>query len=252
MATQNKSYTTLDSIILDYLTESEQGNNKYFKCFHLAFRGFEQLGLDAFYAIKSVKLPVDGNFTVQLPADFQNWNKVGVLNEKGEIIPLYHNDKLTKFADLSSTRLEQTQDDTLVSYDDSSWNNYWNGSAFVNIYGVPSGEPFAGSFKVDLANGVILLDESFGYDYIMLEYVASPVDGEEYYIPVQFREAVIAWLWWKDKRAVNTNRGQVGLNRDAKNDFFNERRNAIARWKPTRIYEAYQASQEQSRMSLKT
>lgn len=245
-------YTTLDSIILDYLTESEQGNNKYVKCFHLAFRGFEQMGLDAFYAIRAVKLPVDANFTVQLPADFMNWTKVGVLNDRGEIIPLYHNDKLTTYADLSSTRLTQTQDNSLWDYDDNSWNNYWNGSAFVNIYGTPSGQPFVGSFKVDLANGVILLDESFDYDYLIIEYVSSPVVGQEYYVPIQFREAVIAWLWWKDKRAVNTNRGQVGLSRDAKNDFFNERRNAIARWKPTRIYERYQASQEQTRMSLKS
>lgn len=249
---QHLPYVTLDSIILDYLTESEQSNNRYVKCFHLAFRGFEQMGLDAFYAIRSVKLPMDANFTVQLPADFMNWTKVGVLNDRGEIIPLHHNDKLTTFADLSSTRLTQTEDNTLWNYDESSWNNFWNGGAFVNIYGTPSGQPFVGSFKVDLTNGVILLDEHFDYSYVMLEYVSSPVAGQEYYVPIQFREAVIAWLWWKDKRAVNTNRGQVGLSRDAKNDFFNERRNAIARWKPTRIYEAYQASQEQTRMSLKS
>jgi len=249
---QHLPFVTLDSIILDYLTESEQSSNKYVKCFHLAFRGFEQMGLDAFYAVRAVKLPVDANYTVQLPADFMNWTKVGVLNDRGEIIPLYHNDKLTTFADLSSTRLTQTQDNTLWDYDDNSWNNYWNGSAFVNIYGTPSGQPFVGSFKVDLANGVILLDESFDYDYLLVEYVASPVVGQEYYVPIQFREALVAWLWWKDKRAVSINRGQVGITRDLKNDFFNERRNAIARWKPTRTYEAYQASQEQTRMSLKS
>ena len=98
----------------------------------------------------------------------------------------------------------------------------------------------------------MLLDEKFRYDYVMLEYVASPQQGQEYYVPVQFREALIAWLWWKDKRAANTNRGQVGLSRDAKNDFFNERRNAIARWKPTRQLERYQASQEMTRLTVKS
>jgi len=86
----------------------------------------------------------------------------------------------------------------------------------------------------------------------MLEYVSSPVEGNEYYLPVQFREALIAWLWWKDKRAVNVNRGQVGVSRDLRSDFFNERRNAIARWKPVRQQEIYQASQEQTRMTVKT
>ena len=249
---QHLSYVTLESIVQDYLTEGELPNHKYFKVWHLAYRGMEQLGLDAFYKIQTVKLPVNSNYTVVLPSDYVNWTKVGVLNDNGEIIPLYQNDKMTTFADLSSTRLEQTQDNTLWDWDVNNWNNYWNGQAFINIYGTPSGAPFVGSFKIDNENGVMLLDEKFKYDYVMIEYVASPQQGQEYYVPVQFREALIAWLWWKDKRAANTNRGQVGLSRDAKNDFFNERRNAIARWKPTRQLERYQASQEQTRMAVKS
>ena len=249
---QHLSYVTLESIVQDYLTEGELPNHKYFKVWHLAYRGMEQLGLDAFYKIQTVKLPVNSNYTVVLPSDYVNWTKVGVLNDNGEIIPLYQNDKMTTFADLSSTRLEQTQDNTLWDWDVNNWNNYWNGQAFINIYGTPSGAPFVGSFKIDNENGVMLLDEKFKYDYVMIEYVASPQQGQEYYVPVQFREALIAWLWWKDKRAANTNRGQVGLSRDAKNDFFNERRNAIARWKPTRQLEWYQASQEMTRMAVKS
>jgi hypothetical protein len=249
---QHLSYVTLESIVQDYLTEGELPNHKYFKVWHLAYRGMEQLGLDAFYKIQTVKLPVNSNYTVVLPSDYVNWTKVGVLNDNGEIIPLYQNDKMTTFADLSSTRLEQTQDNTLWDWDVNNWNNYWNGQAFINIYGTPSGAPFVGSFKIDNENGVMLLDEKFKYDYVMIEYVASPQQGQEYYVPVQFREALIAWLWWKDKRAANTNRGQVGLSRDAKNDFFNERRNAIARWKPTRQLERYQASQEMTRLTVKS
>ena len=249
---QHLSYVTLESIVLDYLTEGELPNHKYFKVWHLAYRGMEQLGLDAFYKIQTVKLPVNSNYTAVLPSDYVNWTKVGVLNDNGEIIPLYQNDKMTTFADLSSTRLEQTQDNTLWDWDVNNWNNYWNGQAFINIYGTPSGAPFVGSFKIDNENGVMLLDEKFKYDYVMIEYVASPQQGQEYYVPVQFREALIAWIWWKDKRAANTNRGQVGLSRDAKNDFFNERRNAIARWKPTRQLERYQASQEMTRMAVKS
>lgn len=249
---QHLSYVTLESIVQDYLTEGELPNHKYFKVWHLAYRGMEQLGLDAFYKIQTVKLPVNSNYTAVLPSDYVNWTKVGVLNDNGEIIPLYQNDKMTTFADLSSTRLEQTQDNTLWDWDVNNWNNYWNGQAFINIYGTPSGAPFVGSFKIDNENGVMLLDEKFKYDYVMIEYVASPQQGQEYYVPVQFREALIAWLWWKDKRAANTNRGQVGLSRDAKNDFFNERRNAIARWKPTRQLERYQASQEMTRLAVKS
>jgi len=252
MTAQRQPYIPLETVIQDYLAESEQSNNKYFKVWHLAFRGFESLGIDFFYHVKSVKLPVSASYTVQLPADFLNWTKVGVLNNRGEVIPLYHNDKLTTYADLSTTRLEQTQDNTLWDWSPNTWCNYWNGYSYTNIYGSPSGQPFVGSFKIDNENGVILLDENFNYDYIMLEYVSSPLEGQEYFLPVQFREALIAWLWWKDKKMVSINRGQVGISRDLKSDFYNERKNAIARWKPIRKSEMYQASQEATRMAVKS
>ena len=68
-----QGYITIDSVVNDYLDESEQSNHKYFKLWQLAFRGMEQLGLDFFYQVKSVKLPVDAtNQTVLLPADYIN------------------------------------------------------------------------------------------------------------------------------------------------------------------------------------
>ncbi len=256
MSEQRQPYISLDSCILDYLNETEQGQHKYFKLFHLAFRGFEQLGLDFFYQIKSVKLPIKANLTVELPNDYLNFTKVGVLNNRGEIIPLYYNDKLTTYSDLQSDRITKTQDDTLSDLSNwglGTWCNYWNGTSIQNIYGVPSGAPFVGNFKIDTANGVILLNESFSYDYLMLEYVASPKEGEDYYLPVQFREALIAWLNWKDSNA-KTMRSHMmlGDKRDKKHDFFVERRNAIARWKLIRKSEIYQASQEMTRLAVKS
>lgn len=254
---QRQAYIPMDSIVTDFLNESEQGISKYAKIWHLCFRGFETLGLDFFYRIQSVKLPINSNFTVTLPADYLNWTKVGVLNPRGEIIPLYYNEKLTTYADLLPDRVEKTDDlsnANLSGWDTNTWCNYWNGTGYSNIMGVPSGEPFVGSFKVDTANGVILLDQNFRWDYLMIEYVKSPTptEGSDYMLPLHFREALIAWLWWKDKRAITVKRGQVGISRDLRSEFYNERRLAIARWKPTRDTEIYQTSQEMSRLAVKT
>ena len=256
---QHTSYITLDSVVNDYLNESEQSITKYFKVWHVAFRGLEQMGLDAFYRIQSVKLPINSNLTVTLPANYLKWTKVGVLNSRGEIIPLNYNDNFATFADLLPGRVEDTTDDTLLwgGWGTGIWANWWNGSAYTNIYGTPSGQPIVGSFKLDEENGVILLNHTFTehYDYIMLEYVASPQpqQGNDYFLPVQFREALIAWMTWKDGKAKSMRSHMaLGTNRDNKHDFFVERRNAIARWKPVRISEMYQASQEQTRMAIKS
>lgn len=257
MTAQHQGYISIDSVVNDFLIESEQSIAKYYKIWQLCFRGMEQLGLDFFYSIKAVKLPINANMTVTLPADFLQWTKVGVLNNKGEVIPLWYNDKLTTYADLWPNRLEVTQDDSTFAqccgWGPNTWCNFWNGTAYINIYGVPSGAPFVGNFKVDTVNGVILLNERFRYDYVLLEYVSSPAQGQEYYLPVQFREALIAWLFWKDGNAKSIkSHMQLGSRRDWRHEFFNERRNAIARWRPVRISEIYQTSQENARMAIKT
>jgi len=255
MSAQHLPYITLDSVIQDYLNESEQSNAKYFKLWHIAFRGLEDLGLDFFYKVQSVKLPINANLTVTLPADYINWMKVGVLNNRGEVIPLDYNDKLTTFADLLPDRLEKTQDDTNVTtgWGSDTYYNYWNGYAYTNIYGVPSGTPRVGNFKVDTPNGVILLNENFQYEYIILEYVASPMAGQEYYLPMQFREALISWLRWKDNisRPMKTKADNSSIQMRRK-DYYNDRRLAIAKWKPIRPYDMYEVSQQMTRLAIKS
>lgn len=252
---QHLSNITLDSVVTDYLTEAEYSQTKYFKVWNIAYRGLEDLGLDAFYRIQAVKLPINANKTVTLPADYMNWTKVGILNPHGEVIPLYYNDKLTTFADIWPDRLEVTKGspDLAGDWGLNSWWNYWNGYAYTNIYGVPSGAPFVGDFKIDLENGIILLNDHFKYDYVILEYVASPTPGNDYYIPVQFREALISWIRWKDAISVPVKTRPQQTNVEMRRrDYYNDRRIAIARWKPTRDYDVYQSSQQMTRMAIKT
>lgn len=252
MAVQNRQWISLDEPITEYLSESEQNNHKYFKLWHLAFRALTELGLDAFYLVKSVKLPVNSNLTVTLPADYLMYSKVGVLNQQGGIITMGVNNNLTIAFDLSTTRLEQTQDSTITTDQGVLWCNYWNGSGYGPVYGLPSGSPFIGSFKIDNANGVIVLSENFTYDYVMLEYTSSPIEGGEYYIPIQFKEAVVAYLRWKDIVSIpsktHVNNANVQMRR---HDYYNERRLAIARYDPINLPDLYEWNLMNQRITVK-
>lgn len=256
MASQERNYITLDSVINDYIDASEQSVHKYAKLYNIAYRGMEELGLDFFYKIRTVKVPVDTtNYTAQLPNDYVNYTKIGVLNSRGEIIPLTFNRKLTNYADQQPDRLALTQDNTLVDWYNQNYPlfyNYWDGYGFTNIYGYPSGSPFVGQFSIDDSNGVILLNENFYYDYLMIEYLASPNPDEKYMIPLQFREAMIAWLAWQDIAYLPTSRkGNLGDKRDRKNNYFNERRLANARFKPLYLDETYEWNLANQRMTVK-
>lgn len=253
---QHQQFITFDECIYGYIDEAELSEHKYFKLWHLAFRVMTDLGLDFFYQIKSVKLPINENLTVNLPPDFLQWTKVGVLNDRGETIPLQYNDKLTTYADQLPNRIEKTQDNTLFNWYNGQcpiWYNYWDGSGVGNVYGIPSGAPFVGDFKIDNHAGIILLDENFQYPYVMLEYTASPKEGEVYYVPIQFKEAMIAGLAWYDIRSIPSKTHVNNANLAARrHEFFNQRRLGWARYRPFSLEQAYQWSQENMRMTVKS
>ena len=255
MSAQNRQWISVDECINAYMDESEQGNHKYFKLWNLAYRALTELGLDFFYSVKSVKLPVNANLTVTLPADYLNYTKVGILNAQGEIIPLSVNNNLTTAFDMQPSRLSQTQDPTVFTgYSPQGivWWNYWNGYGLSNLYGLPSGSPFVGNFKIDNKNGVIVLDENFMFDYVMLEYISSPQQGQDYYVPIQFKEAVVSYLRWKDIISLPTSRkGSLGDKRDRRADYYNERRLAIARYDAVNLSDLYEWQLKNQRLGVK-
>ena len=253
---QARNYITIDSVINDYIDESEQSVHKYAKLYNIAVRGMEKLGLDFFYKIRSVKIPIDTtNYTAELPNDYISYTKIGVLNSVGEIIPLKFNNKMTYYADQQPDRLALTQDNTLATWYQSDlplWFNYWDGYGFQNIYGLPSGSPFVGSFNIDDANGVVLLNQYFYYSYLMIEYLSSGNPDEPFRIPIQFREALLSFLAWRDIASMpNTRKGNLGDKRDRKQEFYNQRRIANAQFKPLYLMQAYEQNLDTQRMTVK-
>lgn len=253
---QTRNYITIDSVINDYIDESEQSVHKYAKLYNIAVRGMEKLGLDFFYKIRTVKIPIDTtNYTAQLPNDYISYTKIGVLNSVGEIIPLKFNNKMTYYADQQPDRLALTQDDTLATWYQSDlplWYNYWDGYGFNNIYGLPSGSPFVGSFNIDDSNGVVLLNEYFYYSYLMIEYLSSGNPDEPFRIPIQFREALLSFIAWRDIASMpSTRKGNLGDKRDRKQEFYNQRRIANAQFKPLYLMQAYEWNLDNQRMTVK-
>lgn len=251
-------YITLDSCITDYLGESEQSQHRYKKLFDIAFRGMDNLGIDFFYQILTVGIPVSSTFIATLPPNCLNAIKVGVFSGNGQVAPLNSNRNLTTYAALLPNRIAKTEGSNSVFNWDLNcnggwWYNYWADGVYNNLYGLPSGAPFLGSYTYDSFNNIIILDGNFLFPEIVVECLVSPLEGQEYYLPVQFREALIAWMAWMDIRNIpSSRRGNLGDKRDRRAEFYNQRRLAIAQYSPFRFDEAYQASLEQTRYSMKS
>jgi len=255
MAIQKQGWSLLDECVNLYIDRSEQSNHKYFKLWNIACSGCEQMGINFFYQIQTFKLPVNSNFTVNIPDNCIMWAKVGVGNSCSEIIPLNYNNKINLFADLQTNTIAQTQDNSLFNFyfaNSGIFYNYWNGETFENLYGLPSGGPFVGSFKIDTANGLIVLNDFFQYPYCYLECIASPAEGTEIRVPIQFKEAMIAFLGWQDNYYKgSTSHMQRGDKESLKHNFYNERRLARAAYKPLYLEEAYEWNLRNQRLTVK-
>src|ERR1700743_905323 len=255
MALQKQGWSTLEECVNLYIDRSEQSNHKFYKLWNIGCSLLEKMGINFFYQIQTIKLPVNSNFTVNLPDNYIQWCKVGVLNEVGEIIPLNYNNKLTLFADLQQNRLAQTQDNSLFDFyfaNSFIFYNYWNGDSFENLYGLPSGGPFVGSFKIDNTNGLIVLNDYFQYSYVFVEMIASPKEGTPIRLPIQFKEAMVAFLGWQDNYyKPSSSHMQRGDKESLKHNFYNELRLAKAQYKPLSLEEAYEQNLRMQRLTIK-
>lgn len=224
------TWVDINEIVSAYLDENELSNNNRFKLWQLAFRGMEQLGLDYFFRVQSFKLDINANQTVSIPPESINVLKVGVFGCAGEIVAFVENDRLSNYKDMFATEDSLTY---IGGYDMACYAfcNYWDGYALGNVYcsNVPC---YAGQVKINKEAAIITLSNFSSLGYVMVECVVAPEENGEYRIPVQFKQPLISFMDWKN---LPKNAKGTGIWRTMKNDFFNERRLAVARYKQFKL-----------------
>lgn len=193
-------WITLDEVVKEYISQAELTTAHYRRLWNIAFRGLEDMSFNIYQQPKSVKLTVLPNKTVALPDDYIAYTKIGVFNEKGELATLTRNDNMSGYNAEETTRTEDIVDGAadLSNIRDFVYLNYDNNGGLYNLQGIGSFLVGAGEFKTDDNLGLILLEPSFAYEYVVLEYLASPREDTEYKVPIQVKEALIAWIGWLD------------------------------------------------------
>ncbi len=237
-------YTPLKRIVSYFLDENDKSQGDFDKAWVMAFRAYADLGFDIAFEPLTVRLPVNGNMTVTLPADYIKWTRIGVLNASGEISVLKVNTSLTKFRDNNPNRLTAiTPDipdmDTSQFLQSPFFYNYYFGSVYSPYFGIGGGLVTYGECVVDEANKVIVLSPTYGFDDLLLEYIGSPQQNADYQIQTVCQEAVIAFIAWKFK---------VGK----EEDYYFRKAEARRRLKPVTLQEINQAIRENQKYALKS
>lgn len=195
-------YTPLMTIVAVFLDAHEKSAGDQDKAWILAFRALAKLNYSFAALPKSIRLPVNANKTVDLPTDYLMWSKIGIMDHDGKINSLKINNSISTLRDTNPNRLTYLTPDINSGIDSlfaaPFFFNFFNNGVFQNMYfGVQGGLIQYGECRIDEKNRVIILDEHFKYDHVLMEYISSPQRDNDYVVDNILTEPIIAFLEWK-------------------------------------------------------
>ena len=179
------------------------------KVWIIAFRGLEDMHFNISAEPKTVRLPINGNNTVTLPADYVAWVKIGIMDNLGQVSTLRINNSLTTFRDNNPNRLDLLTADVNSGWGGSNLNmpflNFYYNGVYTPLFGIGGGLIQFGECRVDEKNNVIVLPSDYRFDSLLLEYISCPERDDDYMVDRRLREPLITFIAWKLKLDTDTN-----------------------------------------------
>jgi hypothetical protein len=224
---------------------------------NFALRGIREIGFDLGKKVKSLKLDIRTDAvapnTVNLPDDFVDLIKVGIVDSDGVIrvfgnnkninysskyeTPLYqyddfNNDPLNiesnkiadKVGDKTSTNNSPSGADNNLDY--YVFENYLHQGGLGGLYGVGGGN-LVGEYRLNLDQNRIEVETNNGYSQVVIEYVADEGRSSDPEVHVYAEEALRSYIYYK----IIERKSSVPANEKARarTEYYNERRKANAR-----------------------
>lgn len=207
----NQGYITLDEVVTSWLARKKQPMHKYAFALSYAIDGVKELHYDVAGEVKTVVLPIDANTkSVNFPADYSNYTKIGVCIN-GNLITLGLNPYMcteVKYDDCGDLTTFEGGNLKGMQYNvdaegEPSWGGYWFYNAGGNgaMYGHGGGFSKHGYYKEDREHRRFLFNSDIRASEIVLEYVTNGyTPGETTLVWEQAKDALIAYIEWIDCR----------------------------------------------------
>ena len=220
----SQNTVSLNDIISDFkitMDDSDPVANVSDRAIHnIAKRGIREIGFDISKKIKTVKIEVDSNDTVELPSDFVDLCKVGVISNDGVIVALISNENITTESATANSFGEDDEFDTLI------FENYLHNGSLGRLYGIGGGHA-PGHYRMNLQENRIEIGEVSNISEIVLEYIADQSRVSNPDVHVYAEEALRCYMYYK----LIERKSGVPANEKARarTEYYNELRKARAR-----------------------
>jgi hypothetical protein len=229
----------LKTIIAELIDSKDSSSHEFRRLYNIGVRGIREFNTDIVGNFSTALLDVNPNKTVTLPEDYVSYSKIGVINDKGEIVTLRLNNQLSGYNDahdLKSGRFDGVPNLPTVTYPSIPYNypyiyyNFFVSNQSFNLFGIGGGGQDIGQYKVDEECGVIILGPYFRYDKVLLEYLSDGMDRscDDYMIDSRTSEAMLAYVRWKPSLDMPKKFGQ-GIIQEYKREYKAERLKAKMR-----------------------
>lgn len=233
-----------------------------------ALRGIREMGFDIMKRIKSLKLEVNkDNQTVELPDDFVDYTKIGVVGADGIIYVFGENKNMNKsmkyVVDASGNPIDSDNDGvydredaktvansrpSLTDFETYSFRNFLYQGNLGRAYGVGGGQ-YSGEFRMNYEQNRIELYSSANYDEVLIEYVADEARSKNPSVHVYAENALRSYIYYRliEKKASVP----MAEKARARQEYYNERRLANARIKSFTKEEALKTIRKNFKQSPK-
>ena len=229
----------LKTIVAELIDSKDSSSHEFRRMYNIGVRGVREFNTDIVGNFSTKLLDVNANKTADLPEDYVSYSKMGVINEKGEIVTLRSNPQLSNYNighPLNPDRFEGVPGIGAVSYPAIPYNypyiyyNFFVSNQSFNLFGLAGGGQDIGQYKVDEECGIIIFGPYFKYEKVLLEYLGDGMDRDcdDYMIDSRAAEAMLAYIRWKTALD-NPKRYGQGIMRDYKQEYKSERLKAKMR-----------------------
>ena len=233
-----------------------------------ALRGIREMNFDIMKRIKSLKLEINtDNDTVQLPDDFVDYTKIGVVggdgliyvfgeNKNQNIAMQYVTDALGNPIDSDSDGVYDREDAKFVSntrgalsdFESYTFRNFLYEGNIGRAYGIGGGK-YSGEFRINYEQNRIELYSTSQYNEIVIEYIADEARSTNPSIHIYAENALRSYIYYRlIERKANV---PMGEKMRARQEYYNERRLANARLKSFTKEEALKTIRKNYKQSPK-
>jgi len=266
-----RNLITVSQVVNDFILTLEgddYANNASDTLIHnYALRGIREMGFDLLQRVRSLKLSTTTNDTVELPDDFVDLVKIGIVDTDG-LVHVFGENKNINYSqkyktDTAGNRLD-SDGDGIFDREDSkggeSTRGLFGGDDFIvfsnyiyqnnigQIYGLGGGF-YEGEYRLNLDQNRIELSIDATVSEVVIEYIADEARSVNPTVHVQAEEALRSYIYYRlieRKSSV-----PMAEKNRARAEYYNERRKANARLKAFSKEEALKTIRKNFKQSPK-